>query len=96
MRAQVPTLRTAIARTAAQLDPKTPLGADYMFEKVFSDADYFAGGIIQIPVKCKKPSKPSNDNTYVCIIRRSMYLLLMSQRVAFLLHRRCGTGEDPP
>lgn len=37
----------------------------YRFEKIFSDGDYMAGGILEIPVGSKKPIKPAKDNSYV-------------------------------
>lgn len=47
------------------VDPKTPAGADYSFQKIFMDADFVAGGVLNIPVGGKKPPKGSKDNTYV-------------------------------
>lgn len=55
----------AIAQTAAMLNPKQPLNASYAFQKVFSDGEFVAGGVLEIPVGGKKPSKPARDNTYV-------------------------------
>jgi centromere protein C len=37
----------------------------YKFEKIFSDGEYMAGGILEIPVGSKKPIKPARDNSYV-------------------------------
>ncbi|KAG8910471.1 hypothetical protein FRC00_008107 [Tulasnella sp. 408] len=56
---------TAIAQTAAMLNPKQPLNASYAFQKVFSDGEFVAGGVLEIPVGGKKPSKPARDNTYL-------------------------------
>ncbi|KIO28010.1 hypothetical protein M407DRAFT_72414, partial [Tulasnella calospora MUT 4182] len=54
-----------IAQTAAMLNPKQPLNASYAFQKVFSDGEFVAGGVLEIPVGGKKPSKPARDNTYL-------------------------------
>ncbi|KAG8938493.1 hypothetical protein FRC04_008519 [Tulasnella sp. 424] len=46
------------------LNPKQPLNATYAFQKVFSDGEFVAGGVLEIPVGGKQPSKPARDNTY--------------------------------
>ncbi|KAG8993409.1 hypothetical protein FRB90_000715, partial [Tulasnella sp. 427] len=58
-------MEKVIAQTAAMLNPKQPLNASYAFQKVFSDGEFVAGGILEIPVGGKKPSKPARDNTYL-------------------------------
>ncbi|KAG8954580.1 hypothetical protein FRC00_005777 [Tulasnella sp. 408] len=58
-------IEKAIAQTAAMLNPKQPLNASYAFQKVFSDGEFVAGGVLEIPVGGKKPSKPARDNTYL-------------------------------
>lgn len=55
-----------IAHTAAMVDPKTPEGASYSFQKIFMDGDFIAGGVLNLPVGGKKPNKGAKDNTYVC------------------------------
>lgn len=39
----------------------------YRFQKVFTDGDYVACGLLEIPLNEKKPLKPSKDNTFVRI-----------------------------
>lgn len=49
------------------LNPQPAANADWRFEKVFGDGDFIASGELIIPPGCRKPSKPTKDNTYVCI-----------------------------
>ncbi|KAG8896295.1 hypothetical protein FRC01_011902 [Tulasnella sp. 417] len=58
-------MEKTIAQTAAMLNPKQPLNASYAFQKVFTDGEFVAGGVLEIPVGGKKPSKPARDNTYL-------------------------------
>lgn len=39
--------------------------APFTFQKVFSELDYMAGGLLIIPKGKGKPLKPSKDNSYV-------------------------------
>jgi hypothetical protein len=41
----------------------------YRFQKIFTDGQYMAGGVLEIPVGASKPLKPARDNTYVRFIR---------------------------
>lgn len=44
---------------------KTAGKQSFRFQKVFTDGDFMAGGILEIPVNEKKPLKPARDNSYV-------------------------------
>lgn len=41
------------------------MNADYAFQKVFTDGEFVAGGVLEIPPGGRKPSKPARDNTYI-------------------------------
>ncbi|KAG8912405.1 hypothetical protein FRC01_005112 [Tulasnella sp. 417] len=58
-------MKKTIAQTAAMLNPKHPFNGSYAFQKVFMDGEFVAGGVLEIPVGGKKPSKPARDNTYL-------------------------------
>ncbi|KAG8893830.1 hypothetical protein FRB99_001679, partial [Tulasnella sp. 403] len=58
-------IKQVVAKTRAMLDPKTPPGQEYSFEKVFTDAEFIAGGVLNLPKGARKPPKPSKDNTYI-------------------------------
>ncbi|KAI5479575.1 centromere protein C [Pseudohyphozyma bogoriensis] len=54
-----------IAFTAKMMDPKPTFRNKFAFQKIFSELDYLAGGILQIPAGCEKPSKNARDNSYM-------------------------------
>lgn len=56
---------TGIAFTAKMMDPRPTYNHKFMFQKIFTELDYLAGGILQIPAGAEKPSKPAKDNSYV-------------------------------
>lgn len=58
-------VRRRVAFTARMIKPKQAPGQAYSFEKVFTESEFMAGGIIEIPVGAEKPLKPSRDNSYV-------------------------------
>ena len=58
-------VRRRVAFTAAMIAPRAINNQPYKFQKVFTDGDFMAGGILEIPVNAKKPLKPARDNTYV-------------------------------
>ncbi|KAG9085655.1 hypothetical protein FS749_004249 [Ceratobasidium sp. UAMH 11750] len=41
-----------------------PAAGPFYFQKVFGDSDFFAGGVIKIPVGGQKRNKHSRDNTF--------------------------------
>ncbi|KAG9085654.1 hypothetical protein FS749_004248 [Ceratobasidium sp. UAMH 11750] len=43
----------------------TPTEGPFHFQKIFGDSDFFAAGVMKIPVGGRKPNKPSKENTYV-------------------------------
>lgn len=47
------------------IDPRPTYNNKFMFQKIFTELDYLAGGILQIPAGAEKPSKPAKDNSYV-------------------------------
>jgi centromere protein C len=70
-------VRRRIAFTSAMVNTK-PVpsksgkpNSEYRFQKIFTDGEFMAGGLLEIPVNHKKPLKPARDNTYV----RSLALL---------------------
>ncbi|KAG8741849.1 hypothetical protein FRC10_002359 [Ceratobasidium sp. 414] len=42
----------------------TPTEGPFHFQKIFGDSDFFAAGVMKIPVGGRKPNKPSKENTY--------------------------------
>jgi centromere protein C len=47
------------------MDPKPTKNHAYKFQRIFTDADFMAAGILVIPANEAKPLKPARDNTYV-------------------------------
>jgi len=58
-------IRRRVAFTAAMIAPRAVNNQLYRFQKVFSDGDFMAAGVLEIPVGAKKPLKPARDNTYM-------------------------------
>lgn len=58
-------LFAGIAFTKKMIDPRPTHDNSFMFQKIYTELDYFAGGILQIPVGGEKPQKPAKDNSYV-------------------------------
>ena len=54
-----------VAFTKAMLDPKPTKNHAYKFQRIFTDGDFMAGGVLVIPPGEAKPLKPARDNTYV-------------------------------
>ncbi|KAK4058584.1 mitotic fidelity of chromosome transmission- protein [Microbotryomycetes sp. JL221] len=54
-----------IAFTSKMIDPKPTYNNKFAFQKIFTELDYLAGGVLVIPVGAEKPSKPARDNSYV-------------------------------
>lgn len=50
------------------IDPRPTYNNKFMFQKIFTELDYLAGGILQIPAGAEKPSKPAKDNSYVRLL----------------------------
>ncbi|CAE6420456.1 unnamed protein product [Rhizoctonia solani] len=53
-----------IAFPGARVD-FNPSDGPFSFQKIFGDSDFFAAGVMKIPVGGKKPNKPSKENTFV-------------------------------
>ncbi|KDN35557.1 hypothetical protein RSAG8_11472, partial [Rhizoctonia solani AG-8 WAC10335] len=53
-----------IAFPGARVD-FSPSDGPFSFQKIFGDSDFFAAGVMKIPVGGKKPNKPSKENTFV-------------------------------
>ena len=49
------------------VNPTQPATAEFAFQKVFMDGEFIAGGVLNIPVKGRKPNKGARDNTYVSV-----------------------------
>jgi centromere protein C len=64
-------VRRRIAFTSSMVTTKPAssksgkVNSTFRFQKIFTDGDFMAGGILEIPVNEKKPLKPARDNTYV-------------------------------
>lgn len=58
---------TGIAFTAKMVDPRPTYNNKFMFQKIYTELDYLAGGILQIPAGAEKPTKPAKDNSYVSV-----------------------------
>lgn len=52
--------------------PKIAANRNWAFDKVFQDDEFIAAGLLVIPPKGRKPSKPANDNTYVRLSDRAL------------------------
>ncbi|CAE6437432.1 unnamed protein product [Rhizoctonia solani] len=53
-----------IAFPGARVD-FNPTDGPFCFQKIFGDSDFFAAGVMKIPVGGRKPNKPSKENTFV-------------------------------
>lgn len=47
-------------------DPKATIDGKFKFQKIYTELDYLAGGVLVIPPGAAKPLKSSQDNSYVC------------------------------
>ncbi|CAE6383466.1 unnamed protein product [Rhizoctonia solani] len=52
-----------IAFPGARVD-FSPSEGPFSFQKIFGDSDYFAAGVMKIPVGGRKPNRPSKENTF--------------------------------
>jgi centromere protein C len=60
------TVFAGIAFTSAMIKPQTANSTDsFLYQKVFSDEDFLAAGVLALPVNGEKPMKGTKDNTYV-------------------------------
>jgi centromere protein C len=55
---------SGIAFPGARVD-FNPSDGPFSFQKIFGDSDFFAAGVMKIPVGGRKPNKPSKENTFV-------------------------------
>ena len=86
-----------IAFTKKMIDPRPTHNNSFMFQKIYTELDYLAGGILQIPAGGEKPQKPAKDNSYVRSSARSVLRLLTECVVPdVLLHRRSRFGRHSP
>ncbi|KAH7313239.1 Mif2/CENP-C like-domain-containing protein [Rhizoctonia solani] len=53
-----------IAFPGARVD-FNPTDGPFCFQKIFGDSDFFAAGVMKIPVGGRKPNRPSKENTFV-------------------------------
>lgn len=61
---QVDFVCIGIAFPGARVDFTSSDGS-FHFQKIFGDSDFFAAGVMKIPVGGRKPNKPSKENTFV-------------------------------
>ncbi|PFH48491.1 hypothetical protein AMATHDRAFT_65332 [Amanita thiersii Skay4041] len=54
-----------VAFIARMYDPQNAANNEWKYQKIFGDGDFIAAGQLTIPVKGRKPSKSSKDNTYI-------------------------------
>lgn len=47
------------------MNPTPTLNNKFSFQKIYTELDYLAGGILMIPSGQQKPMKPAKDNSYV-------------------------------
>lgn len=81
-----------VAFTSKMVNPRPTMDNQFMFQKIYSELDYLAGGILMIPAGTEKPSKPAKDNSYVS----PLWFLLSSFSIRLLmqfidLNLRCST-----
>lgn len=58
-------VKRRIAFTAKMVDPRPTFNSKFSFQKIYTELDYMAAGILQIPAGIEKPPKPARDNSYV-------------------------------
>ncbi|EMD38133.1 hypothetical protein CERSUDRAFT_152789 [Gelatoporia subvermispora B] len=58
-------IRRRLAYTANMVNQRWALNEDFLFEKIFSDGDFVAAGMLTIPPGRQKPTKSTKDNTFV-------------------------------
>ena len=77
------------------IQPQPTYNGKFMFQKIFTELDYLASGILQIPAGTEKPSKPAKDNSYVrsSLPVREAYATDFRLCTGFLLHRRRCFGR---
>ena len=66
------------------VNPRPTVSNDFLYHKIFAESDFMAGGQVILPVGGKKPSKSSNDNSYVSRIGSSITLRDTEQRELYL------------
>jgi hypothetical protein len=59
------TVNRRVAFTSKMFNPTAAANNQWFFEKIFGDGDFMAAGQLVIPVKGRKPTKATKDNTYV-------------------------------
>ena len=69
------------------IDPRPTYNNKFMFQKIFTELDYLAGGILLIPAGCEKPQKPAKDNSYVRTDLMPLVSELTTAPTDVLLHR---------
>ena len=50
------------------LNPRNVGGSDYQFQKVFSEGEFLASGMLVLPKGAQKPSKNSHQSAMVFMI----------------------------
>lgn len=65
---EIETASLGIAFPASMIETKPAGKQNYRFQKIFSEGDFLAGGLLEIPVNEKKPLKPARDNSYVSFL----------------------------
>lgn len=79
------------------MNPTPTLNNKFSFQKIYTELDYLAGGILMIPSGQQKPMKPAKDNSYVRAPPRSIRRPLAHARTlaAFLRDSRRRSSQDP-
>ena len=78
-----------IVVTPDMIDPRTVGAGDYRFQKVFSEGEFLASGVLYLPRGSQKPNKNSNAS--------AMIFVVMAGQVQVQIHKTVftvGTGAQ--
>ena len=64
-----------VAFTEKMMNPVPTQAGKFSFQKIYTELDYLAGGILQIPAGQQKPMKAAKDNSYVRFSQATVWLL---------------------
>jgi hypothetical protein len=83
-----------IAYTAAMMEPEAANSTNtFSYQKIFSDDDFIAAGVLVLPVDGEKPMKGTKDNTYVRILLYPFSDVAMTHKLGIL---RCFSAIWEP
>ncbi|KAJ6626883.1 Mif2/CENP-C like-domain-containing protein [Mycena sp. CBHHK59/15] len=70
--------------TAKMFSPVGAANNAWFFQKIFGDGDFMAAGQLVIPVKGRKPSKGTKDNTYIFFVIEGAVNLVVNETNAVI------------